>query len=212
MLITLSDPRHQPLEFIPGRIVIVSGPSGSGKTTLHKMLLASPKLKDRLVKSISATTRLPRAGERDGKDYIFLTPNQFLSHRRQGYFLEWQKVFNQYYGTPNRCVQQLLRQGKNVLLCIDVKGARVAWRKHPRALKIFIKVPSLAILKKRLLARGTEDPSDLALRLATARKEMQEARHYDHVIVNDRLREAYRHLEQVVLHELGAPRHDRSPA
>ncbi len=185
-----------------GRIIILSGPSGSGKTTLHKMLLQSRLLKGSLVKSISATTRPPRSQEKNGVDYLFISPRQFKDRRRRGYFLEWQKVFVHYYGTPIGFVKKLLSSGKNVLLCIDVKGAKVISRKFPEALKIFISVPSLKILKERLKSRGTEDPKELRHRLETARKEMREAKHYDHMVVNDRLLSAFRKLEIIVTKEL----------
>ena len=185
-----------------GKIVILSGPSGSGKTTLHNKLLKSRRLKGRLVKSISATTRSPRAGERRGVDYIFLTQPRFLAKKEAGYFLEWQKVFDNYYGTPKNAVERLLKEGKNVLLCIDVKGAKVVARQHPKSIRIFIKVPSAMLLKKRLMARGTESRSDLNLRLETARKEMKEARNYHHTIINDNLSQAIRKLETVVLKAL----------
>ena len=99
-----------------GRIIIISGPSGSGKTTLYKKLLASRKLKDKVVKSISVTTRSRRSGEVDGRDYIFLKSEEFLQKREKGYFLESQKVFDSYYGTPAENVKKLLQAGKYVLL------------------------------------------------------------------------------------------------
>src|SRR5881392_3567491 len=105
-----------------GKIIIISGPSGSGKTTLHKMLLESTKLKEKLVKSISVTTRPMRGGEKEGRDYIFVSVLKFQYKIKAGHFLEWQKVFDNYYGTPKKNVRDLLKAGKNVLLCIDVKG------------------------------------------------------------------------------------------
>ena len=185
-----------------GKIVIISGPSGSGKTTLQKKLLLSKKLKNKLVKSISATTRPPRIGEKDGCDYLFMSPNEFLFKKKKGHFLEWQKVFENYYGTPKKVVEQLLKTGKNVLLCIDVKGAKVVSHQYPQAIKIFVKVPSLTQLKNRLLVRGTESKTNLKLRLETARSEMREARHYDHIIINDDLFRAFKKLEALVLKTL----------
>ena len=190
---------------IKGKIVIISGPSGSGKTTLHKKLLLSKKLKNQLVKSVSATTRTPRAGEKRGRDYLFFSLPKFLYKIKKGDFLEWQKVFDNYYGTPKKSVETLLKAGKNVLLCIDVKGAKVVARHYPEAITIFIKVPSLTLLKQRLLDRGTETKTDLKLRLETARKEMREANNYDHTIINDRLPEAFKRLEKVVIKALKNP-------
>ncbi len=185
-----------------GRILIISGPSGSGKTTLQQRLLESEKLKERLVKSISATTRPRRENEEHGRDYIFLTTKSFLNKKNAGHFLESQKVFRYYYGTPEKNVRQLLKRGKNVLLCIDVKGAKVVEKKYPDVLKVFIKAPSLQVLKKRLLARGTEDKEDLNLRLDIAREELKLSKKYHFVIVNDNLQKAFAKLEKVVCQHL----------
>ncbi|MCK5580391.1 MAG: guanylate kinase [Candidatus Omnitrophica bacterium] len=185
-----------------GRIVIISGPSGSGKTTLHERLLSCKKMKKVLVKSISATTRPPRKGEKNGRDYFFLSEKMFLYKKHAGHFLESERVFLYYYGTPNKNVQDHLKSGRNVLLCIDVKGAKTVWRKHPRTLKIFIKAPSLDVIQKRMKKRATESDKDLALRLSTARKELKEAKKYDYVIVNDELSRAAKELETVILKEL----------
>ncbi len=182
-----------------GKIFIISGPSGSGKTTLYKKLLESNK---DLIKTISVTTRLPREGEQHGREYFFVSPKMFQHKKRAGHFLESQQVFNNYYGTPKKNVYDLLRQGKNVLMCIDVKGAEVVWHKFPKAIKIFIKPPSTAILKKRLVSRGSENNEDLELRIKTACEELKKAKLYDYVIVNDSLNHAYQKLETVVNKEL----------
>ena len=186
-----------------GRIVIISGPSGSGKTTLHKRLLDSPRLKGILVKSISATTRARRPGEKHGRDYLFLTPALFEHKIRRGHFLEWQKVFGNYYGTPKRQALALLNKGAHVLLCIDVKGAAVVRKEFPGAFNIFIKTPSMKALRDRLTKRASETRETLAERLAVARAELKEAGHYDHVVVNGRLDHAVRQLERIVRRELG---------
>ncbi len=182
----------------PGRIVILSGPSGSGKTTLHQKLLETPAFKKKLVRSLSATTRMPRSGEKHGKDYIFLAKEDFLQKRKKGEFLESMKVFDNYYGTPKDKVEAALKKGKFVLLCIDVKGAKVVGRKCPDALKIFIKTPTLADLKKRLENRRTEDPKTLRLRLKIAKEELKEAKRYDYVVVNDHLSRAYEELAGII--------------
>ena len=181
-----------------GKIFILSGPSGSGKTTLHKMLLASKRLAGMLVKSVSITTRQRRRGEILGCDYFFLTQKQFLLKIKKNQFLEWQKVFDNYYGTPKDYVQKLLKKGKNILLCIDVKGAEVVRSKEPNTVAIFIKVPSFTILKKRLLARGSDSPESIKVRLMTARQEMLEAKKYDYVVINDDLKKALKELESIV--------------
>jgi guanylate kinase len=157
-------------------MVIISGPSGCGKTTLHKALLANPFLKKKLVKSISATTRLRRPEEKNGRDYIFLALKTFEQRIDQGYFLEWEKVFDNYYGTPKKHALALLHKGINVLLCIDVKGAKHLAQEFPDALKIFIKAPNMKVLEGRLRAR---------------------------VIVNDDLTQALETLQKIVYRSLG---------
>lgn len=186
-----------------GRIVIISGPSGSGKTTLHKMLLESPLLRGKLVKSISATTRPSRPDEKNGRDYLFISVKMFLYKINAGQFLEWQKVFDNYYGTPKKAVKELLSTGKHVLLCIDVKGAKVVHDIFPDALSVFIKTPSVAVLKERLETRAQDSRESTTLRLKIAQKELMEAKHYNFQIVNDRLDVAYRQLESIVVGALG---------
>lgn len=181
-----------------GKIFIISGPSGSGKTTLYKKLLASPRLKGRLVKTVSVTTRSMRPGEKNGRDYFFVSLKMFFYKRKAGHFLESMKVFDNYYGTPSKQVRDLLRAGKNVLLCIDVQGARVVRRAFPQSINIFIKTSSIKELEKRLKGRGSEDMSVIRMRMKTARQEIKEARHYDYVIMNDRLLTAYSNLERII--------------
>ena len=185
-----------------GRIVILSGPSGAGKTSLHEQLLADKKLKFRLVRSLSATTRSPRAGEKHGREYLFLSKKMFFYKRRAGHFLESEKVFQHYYGTPGKNVRDLLRRGKNVLLCIDVKGAKSVRRKEPSSLNIFVRPPSVKILRKRLEKRDSEKPQELALRLRVAEQELKEAVRYDYVVVNDTLSRAFREIRNILTCEL----------
>lgn len=186
-----------------GRLIILSGPSGAGKTTLHGLLFQSPRFKGRVIRSISATTRKPRAGERHGRDYFFLSQKMFEHKIRSGQLLEWAKVFDNYYGTPLKSVRDKLLAGKIVLLCIDVQGARQVKKKIPDAFLIFVKTSSLDVLRRRLLGRGTDTRDAVALRLRTAAKELKEAKHYDHVIINDDLGRARKELEDVIGSELG---------
>lgn len=185
-----------------GRVIILSGPSGAGKTTLHDRLLKAPGFAGRLIRSISATTRQPRGQERNGREYVFLSQAMFAHKIRTGQFLEWMKVFDNYYGTPFRNVREALKKGKHVLLCIDVKGAAAVKSRIPDALTIFVKTPTLQELRRRLQARGTDTPGSVALRLKTARKELREARKYDHVIVNDRIETAFAALKGLLVKEL----------
>ena len=182
-----------------GKVFIISGPSGSGKTTLYKRLLTD---KFPLIKSISVTTRPKRPGERHGRDYFFVSLKMFLFKKRAGHFLEWQKVFDNYYGTPNKVVQDLLRSSNNVLLCIDVKGAKVVRRKYSKAVTIFIKTPSLEILRERLIKRGSETPETVDLRLNIARQELKETKNYKYIINNDNLNKAYKELKTIIRKEI----------
>lgn len=183
-----------------GKIIIISGPSGSGKTTLYKKLLA--KNKGRLVKSISVTTRPMRAGEKHGRDYFFVSARMFAYKRKAGHFLEWEKVFDNFYGTPRKSVETFMKKGRNVLLCVDVKGAKTIVRRIPSAVRIFVKTPSLKILEKRLKGRGSENRGTVQLRLETARKELKEKKNYDYVIVNDHLNHSFKQLVSIVSSEL----------
>lgn len=185
-----------------GVVVIISGPSGSGKTTLYNKLLQDPQFKEKLIKSISVTTRKSRRGEVNGRDYIFVSREEFLYKKRAGHFLEYQKVFKNYYGTPRKNVVAALGQGKNVLLCIDVKGAKIVLKKMPQAVTVFIKTPSLASLKSRLLKRGSEIRQVIALRLKVAREELKEAQYYKYIIINDDLNKAFRKLKSIILREI----------
>jgi guanylate kinase len=185
-----------------GKIIIISGPSGSGKTTLYRELLANRKIKKEIVKTLSVTTRPKRPGEKHGRDYFFVSQKMFQYKKRNGHFLETEKVFDNYYGTPKKTVQDILKTGKNVLLCIDVKGARTVRRKFPKAVAVFIKTSSLKVLASRLKGRGSEKKDIMRIRLRTAQAELKEIKNYDHVIINDNLRTAYARLEAIIKAEL----------
>ncbi len=185
-----------------GKIIILSGPSGSGKTTIHERLLSSGRWKDSLVKSISVTTRPRRPGEKNGRDYLFTEPEDFQKKIREGFFLEWEKVFDNYYGTPKIIFRELLDKGKHVLLCIDVKGAKSVMEQFPGAVSVFISVPSLDELRRRLEQRGSEASRSLDMRIETARRELLEAGRYDFVVVNDDLDRACSELESILAKEI----------
>jgi guanylate kinase len=185
-----------------GRIIILSGPSGAGKTTLYKKLLRDKSFKGSLVRSISLTTRPKRPGEIHGRDYFFVSIKKFLYKQRAGHLLEYQKVFRDYYGTPYKPVRAYLHEGKSVLLCIDVKGAAIVKAKVPDSLGIFIAPPNLAVLKERLVKRGTESKAELEVRLQRAGKELSQAKRYNYVFVNADLRRCYRDLRKAILREL----------
>jgi guanylate kinase len=178
-----------------GRIIVISAPSGSGKTTLCKRLLEDDK---NLVVSTSVTTRPLRRGEENKRDYIFICEKKFRDYRRRGMLLEWAEVFGRFYGTPKGFVDEKLAAGKDVLLVIDVQGAFKVKRIRPSAVLIFIRPPSLAELKKRLLGRKSDGPVQIKLRLKIAKREIATAKRYDHVVVNDDFNRALAGLKKII--------------
>ena len=171
----------------PGKLVIVSGPSGSGKSTVVQRLLGESELP--LVLSVSATTRPPRAGEENGRDYIFLSDEDFQSKRQSGEFLECKEVFGRgyWYGTLQNVVSTGLNEGKWVLLEIDVQGALAVLQGYPQAITIFVHPGSMAELEKRLRNRGTESPESIQRRLDVAAEELALRHHYTHEVINDEI-------------------------
>lgn len=166
--------------------IIVSSPSGGGKTTVVQRLLRRDKT---LRHVVTATTRAPRDGEKNGRDYHFWTEKQFQSAVKKGQMLEWAKVHAHYYGIPKKSVDGVLKEGRCPVLVIDVQGAKTVSGKYPQAVKIFIVPPSLDILKKRIAARK-DHTQDVALRLRTAKKELKEIKNYHYVVLNDKLERA----------------------
>jgi guanylate kinase len=179
----------------PGRLVVLSGPSGSGKSTLVRRLLARPEL--RLTVSVSATTRSPRPGEVPGRDYLFLTPEEFARIRDD--LLESAVVHDYHYGTPAEPVRRAIAQGLCVALVIDVQGGVQVRERVPDALLVFIQVPSLDVLEARLRARGTDDEATIARRLAAARREIAMAPYYDIQVINDNLDRAVEELASILI-------------
>lgn len=182
------------------KLFIVSAPSGSGKTTLCRKLLASGL---GLVDSVSMTTRLPRPGEKNGSDYIFVTDYRFRREMRRGGFLECEENFGNLYGTPKAFIENNIRKGANVLLSIDVKGAMKVARAYPASsILIFILPPSIRELKKRLHLRKSDSAQVIAKRLALAKKEISYSKKYDYRIVNDHIPQAYKKLKSIVEKEI----------
>ena len=164
-----------------GNLFIISAPSGTGKTTILKQVMSEL---ERLVFSVSHTTRPPRANEVDGKDYHFVNRDVFKKMRAQGEFLEWAEVHRNFYGTSVSSVNSHLADGVDVVLDIDVQGARqIREVKAGDAVFIFIMPPSWDELEKRLTRRGTDSRETINLRLSNARKEMHEVDLYDYVII-----------------------------
>jgi guanylate kinase len=183
-----------------GELFIVSAPSGTGKTTLISHLLPEgvPRL-DRLEFSVSYTTRKPRQGEVDGKDYHFVDHATFLSMISTTAFLEWAEVHGNYYGTAVSEVFPRLERGIDVLLDIDVQGAERVLNKNPQAHGIFIMPPSYDDLEQRLHKRGLDDPHVISGRLAVSQQEMTRYERYQYVIVNDDARRASDVLASIIL-------------
>jgi guanylate kinase len=177
-----------------GRLVVFSGPSGVGKTTVLRGVFEQCRLP--LVLSVSATTRPPRPGERDGVDYYFLAEEEFESRRRQGDFLECFQVFDggHWYGTLSSEVHAALASGKWVVLEIDVKGALAVMEQFPDALTFFIEPGSAEELERRLRGRGTENEEAVCRRLARARDEMATADRYRFRIANERVDQAVKEI------------------
>jgi guanylate kinase len=180
------------------RIFIISAPSGSGKSTLVRRLLAwDPSL----VFSISYTTREPRGQEKNGEDYFFVSRRDFEQMIEKEEFLEWAKVFENYYGTHRRFVDEGEREGRDVVLDIDVQGARQLKEKIPNAVSIFILPPSRGELEKRLRSRGEDKEEVIRRRLAGAALEIREfgePGRYDYVLVNDDVDQASELLQCIV--------------
>lgn len=171
-----------------GRLFVLSAPSGSGKTTLLDALLK--KKIGTVVRSISATTRPPRKGERNGRDYLFYSRDRFLKEIKRRGFLEHARILSNWYGTPRGPVERALRSGKDVALGLDIQGARQLKNSGLPVTTIFLLPPSLEELGRRLNRRGTETPAQIRARLKLARRELREVRRYDYAVVNDRLEDA----------------------
>ncbi|MEM1368441.1 MAG: guanylate kinase [Cyanobacteria bacterium P01_H01_bin.15] len=176
-----------------GKLIVLTGPSGVGKGTLVKQLQDKHT---QLKVSISATTRQPRPGEIDGKDYLFWSRDVFTRAIAEGKLLEWAEYAGNYYGTPLQSVQASLEQGETILLEIEVVGAKTVKKLFPQAFLIFILPPSLSELEVRLRGRGPLAESMLQERLDRAREELAQAPSFDLQIVNDDLQQALKVLEQ----------------
>lgn len=180
-------------------LFIISGPSGAGKTTLLKKLFRKKFIKDNCLLSISWTTRPKRPSERDGKDYFFTTKNIFEQEIRKKFFLEKQRVGDYYYGTPLSFVRQAGKEKKDLILCIDVKGAKYVQDnfKKGRTISIFVSVPMERELLKRLKKRK-ERNAVIGKRIALAKKELKYLKYYGYLIINQDLGESTENLEAII--------------
>ncbi len=180
-----------------GKLIIFSAPSGSGKSTLINHLMS---VSDKFEFSISATSRAPRGTEQNGKEYYFLTPDEFRAKIANHEFLEWEEVYpDKFYGTLISEVERINKAGKVVIFDVDVKGGRNIkrfYKKH--ALSVFIKPPSIQELKRRLVNRGTDAPEVIKKRIERASMELTYAKKFDKVVVNDDLETAKKEIVKVV--------------
>ncbi len=183
-----------------GELFIISAPSGSGKSTLIKMLLEEV---NNLEYSISYTTREPRAGEVNGKDYFFVSEKEFEEMIKDNEFIEYARVFDKfYYGTAKNQVYSRLEKGIDVIMDIDVQGAyQIMQKGNVDFTSIFIIPPSIEELKRRLVERGRDSVEEIEKRLITARDEIKYLRHFDFVVVNDILEDALKSLKSIVVSE-----------
>jgi len=175
--------------------LILSAPSGGGKTAIAKQLLAQ---RGDVGYSVSATTRPPRAGEVDGRDYHFLSADDFRARVGRGEFAEWAEVHGRMYGTLRSEVQRVLSGGRHVVMDIDVQGARQFTQAYPEAVTVFVLPPAVSVLVGRLIARKSEDPASFRRRLESARMELGCVGEYEYVVVNDVLDHAVAQVSTVI--------------
>lgn len=179
-----------------GRLIIISAPSGTGKTSVIERFL---KTHPNMIHSVSCTTRSMRKGETGGVEYHFITEERFREQVSRGEFVEWAEVHGHLYGTLKKYLDKILKEGKEILLDLDVQGGMNLKRLYgERALSIFLMPPSMEELKRRLSLRGTDSAEQLGIRLKNAEYEMRQKEHYDTVIVNADLERTCREMEKVL--------------
>lgn len=183
-----------------GRLIVVSAPSGSGKTTIAKKIMEKfPFIKF----SVSATTRPKRDGEVDGKDYFFLTREEFEKKIQNGELLEWEEIYGNYYGTLKSVVESALKNGEILLFDVDVNGAISIKKKFPDdSVLIFIKPPNMETLKERLRRRKTETEDQIKKRLDRVPMELGKAEYFDYIFVNDKLEDTVKAVARAVFNEI----------
>jgi len=179
-----------------GLLVIISAPSGTGKTTVCKKLLET---NNGFEFSVSCTTRSPRPGEVNGREYYFLTRDEFEKKVKRGEFAEWEKIFHNYYGTLKSALEKAIRDGKILLLDVDVKGGLNIRKFYPEnSVSIFLLPPSEEELDRRLRSRGTDNEDSLRMRKKRAHQELKLGEQYDYKIVNDRLDETVNKVLEII--------------
>ncbi|SEN16286.1 guanylate kinase [Lihuaxuella thermophila] len=181
-----------------GLLIVVSGPSGVGKGTVCSALR---KRMPELTYSVSATTRAPREGEKEGVNYFFKTVPEFKKMIENDELIEWAQYVGNYYGTPRRFVEETLKEGKDILLEIEVQGALQVKQRFPDGIFVFLLPPTMEELKKRILYRGTETEESLASRLGVAEDEFKHIHHYDYVVINDVVEQACERIQAIITAE-----------
>lgn len=185
-----------------GLLVVVSGPSGTGKGTLCKELRRQvPELQY----SISVTTRPPRPGEKDGVNYYYLSKEKFEEMLANDEFLEWAKVYDNYYGTPKKKVMEVLEKGEDILLEIDIQGALQIMKQFPQGVFIYIVPPSIEELERRIVNRGTDSAEVIKKRLSCVEEELSYMSEYDYIVVNDEVEKAVEKLKAIIVAEKCRP-------
>ncbi len=179
-------------------IIVISGPSGVGKGTVVNELL---KMDKKLVRSITCTTRKPRKGEKDGRDYYFLTTEEFFKRVKEKRLAEFAFVHGNYYGTPKENLEKAKKDEEDVILQIDVQGAKKIKHSYPDALLIFLLPPSMEVLERRLAKRGTETEEEKENRLKRAKEEIEERVFYDYIVVNDDLNATVNEIYEIIKEE-----------
>ncbi|MFH0948732.1 MAG: guanylate kinase [Elusimicrobiota bacterium] len=182
--------------------IIISAPSGAGKTTLIKLLVKKVR---ELSYSVSATTRPPFPSEKDGKDYFFISEEEFLQRKKLNEFIETALVHGHHYGTLKKQLDEKLKAGKDIVLDVDVMGAFNVKKHYPNSLLIFIAPPSMKILEERIRKRHRDSEEDIQRRLKNARKEMGRRKFYDYIIINASLNRAFSELKKIVKHNCSCP-------
>ncbi|MCL4538201.1 MAG: guanylate kinase [Bacteroidetes bacterium] len=176
-------------------LLVISAPSGAGKTTIAKEVLRQfPRFRF----SVSATTRKRRPGEVDGKDYFFLSRDDFEKLLSEDGLVEHEEIYSEYYGTPRSEIDKALKKGENIVFDVDVNGALSIKNKYPEAVLIFIKPPSVEALEERLKGRGSESAEQIKRRLARVPMELEKGRLFDYIIVNDKLEIAVKEVFDIV--------------
>lgn len=181
-----------------GLLLVVSGPSGAGKGTICKSILEK---NDHIKLSISATTRKPRTGEVHGVNYFFIEKEEFKTMIEQGEFLEYAQIYDNFYGTPKAAIMETLEKGQDVILEIEMQGARQVKEVYPEGIFVFVLPPSLKELKNRIVGRGTETAEEIEKRFSCAFEEIKQIDDYDYFIVNQDVEKSVKELESIISSE-----------